>query len=156
MMARSGPMATREMGPGELATLARKRYQRRLYIGLIIFGAVIGSLIGAFDTHPHEGGPSLWHITGLQLSPAIAIIGAIGLLIGLIGLPLYMFRTIDELAARRNLRGLAAGWLAVLGGYPAWFVLSAGGLAPEPTALGLFLLGYGVTLVTFIILKWRD
>lgn len=149
-------MATREMGPGELATLARKRHQRGLYIGLIIFGFLIGSIIGVFDQHTHEGGPSLWHITGLQLSPAIAIIGAIGLLIGLVGLPLYMFRTVDELAARRNLRGLAAGWLAVLGGYPAWFVLSAGGIAPEPTALGLFLLGYGVTLVTFIILKWRD
>ncbi|MBX9732137.1 MAG: hypothetical protein K2X59_12475 [Sphingomonas sp.] len=149
-------MAKREMGPGELAMQARKRYQRRLYIGLIIFAAVIGSMIGAFDRHPHEGGPSLSHITGLQLSPAIAIIGAIGLMIGLVGLPLYMFRTIDELAARRNLRGLAAGSMAVLGGYPAWFVLSAGGLAPEPTALGLFLLGYGVSLVTFIILKWRD
>ncbi len=149
-------MPTHEMGLGELATQASKRYQRRLYIGLIIFGALIGSIIGVFDQHTHEDGPSLWHITGLQLPPAVAIAAAAGLLIGAVGLPLYMFSKVDELAVRRNLRGLAAGSFAVMGGYPTWFVLAAGGLAPAPTAIGLFLLAHGAALVTFLILKWRD
>ncbi|OYY72489.1 MAG: hypothetical protein B7Y47_03420 [Sphingomonas sp. 28-63-12] len=147
-------MADREMGPGELATLARKRYKQRFFIGLVISGGLIGGLIGGFDRH--EGSGTIWDFAALQLSPLVAVPAALAVLIGMVGVPLYMFGKIDELAVRRNLRGMAAGWLAVMGGFPAWFVLAAGGLAPAPTAFGVFLLAYGVTLITFLILKWRD
>lgn len=154
MMARISPMVDRQMGPGELATLQRRRYKQRVFIGLVLFGGLLGGLIGGFDRH--EGNGSIWDIAGLQLSPAIAVFAALAVVAALVGLPLYMFTKIDELMVRRNMRAMTAGWLAVMGGFPAWFVLSAGGLAPAPTALGLFLLAYGVTLITFTFLKWRD
>lgn len=147
-------MATREMGPGELATQARRRYKQRVFAAILVFGGLTGGLMGALDQT--EGSVGLTSFARLSLPPVAAVLLAIVALFGLVVLPLYMFRKIDEHAVRRNLRGMAAGWLAVMGGFPVWFLLAAGGLAPAPTAIGLFLLAYGVTLVTFIILKWRD
>lgn len=157
MMARAAMTEQRtgqEMGPGERATLARRRYKQRVFVALLIFGGLTGGLMGALDQT--EGGNGLTSLAQLSLPPVAAVLLAIAALVGLVAVPLYMFRKIDEHAIRRNLRGMAAGWMAVMGGFPAWFLLAAGGLAPAPTAIGLFLLAYGVTLVTFLILKWRD
>lgn len=143
----------REPGPGERADLARRRYKQRLAIALFIFGGLVGGLIGGLA---RPGDKALTDLAALSLPPVAAVLLAGAMIIGMVIAPIYMFSQVDELAVRRNLRGMAAGWLAVMGGFPAWFLLAAGGLAPAPSALGLFLLAYGVTLVTFVILKLRD
>ena len=143
-----------EMGPGERATLARQRYKRRFFAGMVVFGLIIGGLAGGLDRQPGKVGAD--GLLTMSLHPGVAVALALAMVIAMVALPIYMFGKIDELAVRRNLRGMAAGWLAVMGGYPAWFLLAAGGLAPAPTAIGIFLIAYGVTLVTFVILKWRD
>lgn len=143
-------MRSDQLGPGERATLARRRYKQRLYIALLIFGGVVGGATGWLDQSRGGG------LAALSLPPVAAGLLALAMIIGMVIVPLYMFSQVDELAVRRNLRAMAAGWLAVMGGFPAWFLLAAGGLAPTPSAIGLFLLAYGVTLVTFLILKLRD
>lgn len=152
-MTASPAVSDRELGPGERANLARRRYKQRFYIALFVFGGLVGGLVGGLSQSRDKG---LAGLDTLSLPPVAAIMLASAMVIGLVAIPIYMFGKVDELAVRRNLRGMAAGWLAVIGGYPAWYLLAAGGLAPAPNALGLFMLAYGVTLVTFIILKMRD
>lgn len=50
---------------------------------------------------------------------------------------------------------MTGGCLAVLGLYPAWQMLAAGGLAPQPSALGIFAICYAVTIGTFVVLQIR-
>lgn len=147
-------VADRQPGPGEQAFRARARNKLRVKIALLVFGGAVGGLIGGFNQNAGIGG--VGGFANLSLPPWFAAISAALILTGMVALPLYMFGKIDELQVRRNLRGMSAGWFAIMGGYPAWFVLAAGGLAPWPTALGLFALVYVVTLVTFGVLIWRD
>lgn len=153
MMAKPA-MADRGMGPGERALLARRRYKWRVLAAMLVFGMLVGLTMGLLDQNRNP--PGLGGLATLTLPPLAAIALAAAMLLGMVVVPIYMFSKVDELAVRRNLRAMAAGWLSVMGGFPAWFLLAAGGLAPAPTAIGLFLLAYGVTLVTFTILKWRD
>jgi len=144
----------RELGPGERATLARERFQRNFLIGCMLLGGGVGIAL-AISTE-YSGGliEGLAH-GAITLHPVVAIVLALGMLIGLVALPVYGFRTIDEVKVMRNLWSMSVGWFVVIGGYPAWAMLAAGGLVPQPHALGLFLLAYGVTMVAYLIAKWR-
>jgi hypothetical protein len=147
-------MADRELGPGERALKAQARFRLFLLIGCTLLGGVLGGILGIADAGP---GKNLFtDYAHLSLSPVMAVLLAIGFLIGLVGLPLYLFSKVDELKVLRNMQSMVGGWFAVIGGFPAWQLLSAGGLAPPPSAIGLFLLAYGFTLVTFVVLKFRD
>ena len=119
-----------------------------------MFGGLLGGILGVADQGPGKSLFSDWD--KLSISPVMAILLTIGVLIALVGLPVYMFRKIDELKVLRNMQSMVGGWFAVIGGFPAWQLLAAGGLAPPPTAIGLFLLAYGFTLLTFVLLKFRD
>ena len=148
-------MTEREMGPGERAMRKRQRLQRNFLIGCALFGAVIGGMLASGTAY--QGGL----IEGLSrgaitVHPMLAITLAIGLLIGLVALPIYGFLKIDEVKVKRNLWSMAAGWFVVIGGYPAWAMLAAGGLMPQPTALPLFAATYAATLIAFTVQWLRD
>ncbi len=141
------------IGPGERITQARRRNKLLYLISSLVFGAVLGASFGVLDQRP--GNRGFFSFTTMTLDPGIALAMAVLLAVGLIFVPLYMFRKVDELAVQHNLRAMCAGWFAMMGGYPIWQALAAGGWAGQPTALGIFLLGYGVTIVTYLVAKWR-
>lgn len=144
--------ADRELGPGERATLARQRYQRNFLIGCMLFGGLIGGAIAIGSEY--SGGLFEGLSRGaIVLHPVVAIILAIGMAIGLVVVPAYSFRTIDEVKIKRNHWSMTAGWFTVIGGYPAWAMLAAGGLAPPPSALILFAAVYVVTMIAYAI-QW--
>ncbi|MFM9828000.1 MAG: hypothetical protein ACKVOB_04530 [Sphingomonas sp.] len=144
----------RKMGPGELAALKRQRFMRWFIFGTGAFGAVLGGVIGGFVGK--AGLPFLFDVKLLSLPPALSMLLAIGFVIGFIVLPIYAFRAVDEMKAQRNLRGMSSACLAVLGGYPAWQMLAAGGYLPQPTGLGVFAPCYFALLVVLVVLKYRD
>ncbi|MGL4314680.1 MAG: hypothetical protein ACRCSO_11905 [Sphingomonas sp.] len=145
----------REIGPGERISRQRERYTRMVSIGCGVFGGVLGGVIGAAVAKGHATTNGWFDPTKLTLSAPVAILLALGFIIGLVGLPLYMFGQVDELKVRRNLEAMTAGLFAVLGGYPAWQLLAAGGLLPQPSPIGIFSLGYVGMIAAFVIGKLR-
>ena len=148
-------MTEREMGPGERATLARQRFQRNYLLAAAAFGGVIGGVLAVGAPGPRHAFVALAQ-GQLKLDPWFAIAIAVALLIGLAGMPIYSFRTIDEVKVRRNLWSMTAGWFVMVAGYPAWAVLAAGGLLPQPSAVALFLGSYGATMMAYVVLRLRD
>lgn len=142
----------RELGPGERAMLARQRFQRNIFIACMIFGGLIG---GALAVGTEYSGGLLEGLSrgAIVLHPVVAIILAIGFFIGQVVVPAYLFRTIDEVKVKRNLWSMAAGWFVVIGGYPVWAMLAAGGLVAQPNALILFAATYVVTMIAYAI-QW--
>lgn len=154
-MLTSGPGSTMAPGPGERAARARARFHRNYLLGAAAFGGVIGGLLAV-------GAPGTRHALAalvqgqLKLDPLFAIVIAIAVLIGLGALPAYGFRTIDEVKVRRNLWSMAAAWFVIVAGYPAWALLAAGGLLPQPNAAALFIGTYGATMIAYSVLWLRD
>lgn len=140
-------------GPGELRLRARTRNRNLFLAGCVVLGMVLGGVLGFFDEG--DGPAMLLDPTRLSVPPVVAVLLAVGFLAGLVALPLYMFRKVDELKIRQNMLAMVAGCFAVIGGYPAWQLLAAGGLTGQPSAVGVFLLGYGFTTATFVVLKLR-
>ncbi|MEO0871534.1 MAG: hypothetical protein AAFY19_06165 [Pseudomonadota bacterium] len=138
---------TIEKHPGEARMKARRRREIMTYIFAGILGGVIGFIVAVAD----QGDGNLFNgdWDKLVLDPTIAVILAIALLLSLIALPLWLFGLTDELVRERNLIGYTGGSMAVMGGVPAWAVLHAGGLAPEPTAQGAWAIGFFVTMIAF-------
>lgn len=147
-------MTDREPGPGERAARARERYQRNFLIMAAAFGGVIGGAL-AIAT-PGKGGFRELAAGQLTMNPVAAVMIATALVIGLVGFPLYGFRKIDEVKVMRNLWSMAAAWFVVIGGYPAWVVLAAGGLLPQPSALALFIGAYAATMLAYVVQRLRD
>lgn len=153
MMARVA-MASRELGPGEVETRRRQRLLRRFIVGAGVLGAVLGGTIGGVIGASHPDG--LGTVAELRIAPWLAIVLALGFLIVLVGVPAYAFRTVDEMKVQRNLRGMTAGCFAVLGSYPVWQMLAAGGMVPQPSAFAVFLICYAAMAVSLGVMKWRD
>ena len=145
-------MPRRELGPGE--RIARRNRRRMYYFlgGCAGFGAVIGFAIKFFELSDGVGARDL---AALRLPPVAAVLLALGLILGLIAIPLYSFRLIDEVKVQRNMQAMTGASLAVLGGYPAWQALAAGGLLPQPSAVGVFLINYLALAVLGIAFKIR-
>ena len=145
-------MPGRDLGPGERIARRNRRRMYAFFAVTALFGGVVGGAIGGLDMgNTHGFAPE-----AIRLPPLVAVLVAIGSVLALAGVPLYAFRLVDEVKVRRNLQGMTAGCLGVLGGYPAWQALAAGGLVPQPSAFGVFLIAYGVMLVASIALKIRD
>jgi hypothetical protein len=132
---------------------ARTRFKWATLIGSCVLGGVLGAMVsGANKGQGHLfGDPTL-----LKLDPGMAIVIAIAFAAAMVGLPLYFYSKVDELKVRQNLQGMTGGCLAVLGGYPAWQSLAAGGLLPQPTAVGMFALCYFAMLVVFLVMRFRS
>ncbi len=140
-------------GPGEARTRQRQRRQA-LYFGFaVMVGGIIGLITGAFDRGDGNLFSNEWD--KLSLDPAVAILLAALVLLGFAILPLYGFRTIDEMKREHNLIGFAGGCTAVLAGFPMWAVLHAGGLGNAPTPFGLWLLGFVGMTVAYLYAWWR-
>jgi hypothetical protein len=140
-------------GPGEARTRQRQRRQM-LYFGVaVMVGGIIGLVTGAFD----QGDGSLFsnEWDKLALDPAVAILLAGLVLFGFAVLPLWGFRTIDEMKREHNLIGFAGGCTAVLAGFPMWAVLHAGGLGSAPHPFGVWLLGFVGMTVAYLYAWWR-
>ena len=147
--------ATDRPGPGERAARARQRFQRNFLIGSSLFGGVIGGV----TVIARRGEISLSQAlkTGaVALDPGIAVLLALGIVVGVVALPIYGFRSIDEVKVKRNLWAMAVGWFTLIGGYPAWVLLAVGGLLPTPDAMTLFAGVYFITMSTALILWLRD
>lgn len=142
-----------ELGPGELRTRQRQRRQLLYFGGAMMIGMIIGLITGAFD----QGDGSLFsnEWDKLALDPAVAILLAVLLAVGLGALPIYGFRTIDEMKREQNLIGFAGGCTAVLAGFPMWAVLHAGGLGAAPTPFGVWVLGFAGMVIAYLYAKWR-
>jgi hypothetical protein len=150
---RMSPAVLPATGPGEARTRQRQRRQA-LYFGFaVMVGAIIGLITGAFDRGDGNLFSSEWD--KLSLDPAVAILLAALVLVGFAILPLYGFRTIDEMKREHNLIGFAGGCTAVLAGFPMWAVLHAGGLGNAPHPFGLWLLGFGGMTVAYLYAWWR-
>lgn len=147
----TGSAMRSELGPGERIT---RRNRRRMFVFLgasLVLGAVLGSAMSAFDTSNVDG----FAPAAIRMAPLPALLLAIGFVVGLIAVPLYLFRIVDEVKVRQNMQAMTAGCIAVTGGYPAWQALAAGGWLPQPSAWGVFLLGYGVMVIAALAMKLR-
>ncbi|MEO0590905.1 MAG: hypothetical protein AAFZ11_10140 [Pseudomonadota bacterium] len=136
-----------DIGPGEARMKARRRREIITYVFASLLGGGIGIILSVADQG--DGSLFLGEWEEMVLDPTIAVILATTLLLSLIALPLWAFTVTDELVLKRNLIGYTGGSMAVMGGVPAWAVLHAGGLAPEPTAQGAWAIGFFVTMIAF-------
>lgn len=142
-----------ELGPGEARTRQRQRRQM-LYIGFAgIVGGIIGFMTGFFDQGDGSLFSNEWN--KLSLDPAVAIVTALLLLFGFALLPLYGFRSIDELKREQNFIGFTGGCVAVLAGFPMWVVLHAGGIGAAPNPFGVWALALAGMTIAFLYAKWR-
>lgn len=145
-------MSVEQLGPGE--RIAR-RNRRRMYYFLgacTLLGAVLGLAVKFFELSDSVGASNL---AALRLPPIAALLLAAAFIAALVGIPIYSFRMIDEVKVQQNLRAMSGACLAVVGGYPAWQALAAGGLLPQPSAVGVFLIAYLAMAVLGIAFKIR-
>ena len=140
-------------GPGEARTRQRNRTQL-LYIGLAaVIGGVIGFATGFFDQGDGNLFGGNWE--DLKLPPLLAIGLVVMLVAAFIVLPLYGFRMIDDYKREQNFIAFTGGCVSVLGGFPVWAVLHAGGFVPPPHAFGIFAIAYVSMLLSFLYARWR-
>lgn len=142
-----------ELGAGEARTRQRQR-RYVLYLGFAgLVGGIIGFLVAVFDLGDGNLFSGDWD--KLALDPAIAILLAVMLLFGFALLPLYGFRSIDELKREQSLIGFTGGCIAVLAGFPMWAVLHAGGHGAAPHPFGIWLLAFFGMLGSYLFARSR-
>lgn len=141
------------LGPGE----ARTRIRQRRQLVFIALGGVIGGIIGGLTGLFDQGNGNLFSgdWDKLKLNPAIAIVISALIIVGFIALPLRGFGQIDEFKRENNFIGFTGGCLAVIGGFPIWAVLHAGGMLPPPHAFGIWVIGFGAMSVSYLYARWR-
>ncbi|MFM7349251.1 MAG: hypothetical protein ACKO01_07150 [Erythrobacter sp.] len=140
-------------GPGERRTHQRQRRQM-LYIGI---GAAIGGVIGFATGFFDQGDGSLFagDWDQLKLPPALALLLAVLIAGSFIALPLWGFRMIDDYKREHNYIAFTGGCISVIGGFPIWAVLYAGGFTPPPHAFGIFAIAYVSMILSFLYARWR-
>lgn len=143
-------MARPDIGPGEAADRARKRRYLAGVATLFLLGLPIGFLAARLE-EGNDGG----FLTG-TLPPWFAAVAALLTVAAIAGGSIVMHRRIDELDRRDNLIAGVMGANALLALYPAWFILWRGQLVEEPSHQALFLLVFGVSLLTYVFLKLRQ
>jgi hypothetical protein len=150
---RMTPDQIQASGPGELRTRERQRRQM-LYFGVaVMIGGIIGLVTGVFDRGDGSLFSNDWD--KLALDPPVAILLAGLVLLGFAVLPLWGFRTIDEMKRQHNLIGFTGGCTAVLAGFPMWALLHAGGLGSAPDPFGVWLLAFAGMMVAYVYAWWR-
>jgi hypothetical protein len=139
-------------GPGEART--RKRQMRQLAFIMVsgLIGGIVGFSTGFFD----QGDGNLFHgdWDELSLDPAIALLLAGVLLLGLVVLPIWGFRMIDDFKREMNLIAYSAGLIGVMSGFPVWAMLYAGGFAPPPHAFGVWAIGFVSMTLAYGYARW--
>ena len=92
-------------------------------------------------------GPSRILVLGPDSSLAAVILAVV--------LPLSGFRMIDDYKREHNYVAFTGGCVAVLGGFPVWAVLHAGGFVPPPHAFGIYAIAFVSMMVSFLYARWR-
>lgn len=141
------------LGPGE----ARTRQRQRRYLAYLGLGGLLGGVIGFLTGYLDTGNANLFagDWDALALDPGLALFLAALLLIGLLAVPLWGFRIVDELKREHSLVGYTGSSLAVLAAFPVWAVLHAGGFVPAPHALGLWLVAFVAMIAAYLFARWR-
>lgn len=142
-----------KLGPGEARTRQRQRRQTFYIVLAAVIGGFIGFATGFFDQG--EGSLFAGDWDQLKLPPALALVLVVLIFGSFIVLPLWGFRMIDDYKREHNYIGFTGGCIAVLGGYPIWAVLYAGGFTPPPHAFGVFAIAYVSMIVSFLYARWR-
>jgi hypothetical protein len=144
---------TRQVGPGEARSMAR----RRRYFTYVAFGGLVGGIAGFATGFFDQGDGNLfagdWEL--LRLPPALALVIAGLLLAGFLALPIYSFRLIDDYQREQGLIGYSGGYLGVMAGFPTWAALHGGGFVPAPHAFGIFAIGFVSMCVSYLYARWR-
>lgn len=140
--------------PGEARTRRRRRRQWTYFAIAMVIGGVLGALVSGNDRG--NGDLFLGNYTSLKLDPTLSIALAAGFFVALVPFPLWGFTQIDELQRDQNLIGFTGGFLAMLGCYPMWALLHAGGHSGPPDALGLFAVGFAAMAASFLFAKLRS
>jgi hypothetical protein len=110
-------------GNGIAAQRARKRRVFWLVGSVLAIAIVAYAILIPMSRHAGAVGPAL--------PPAVAIAGAIALVLCLtVGVLVYL-RIVDELEYRDNLASFSIGFIFNMSAYVAWTVLHAGGVAPR-------------------------
>jgi hypothetical protein len=138
-----------EPGPGEQAAQARRRRLMVRMTVLAAFGAAIGFTAALVE---RRGAPIL---AGGTIAPAFAVAAAIAMVVIQTIACIRYYREIDELQRLDNLMASATGGNLVIVGYPIWFLLWKGGLAPVPDALIIFGAVFATAMLTYLWRKLR-
>ena len=139
--------------PGEARNRARQRRKWAFLIFAGLVGAVIGALLSGLENG--EGNFLVGQIETLTMPAWAAIAMAAAFFFAFAVLPVWGFTQIDDYQMRQNLIGYAGGCIGAIAGYPVWAVLAMGGLVPHPTAFGIFVIAFTVTILTFLVAKLR-
>ena len=143
-----------KLSPGEARMRQRKRREIITYVTAGLVGGVIGFLVAVGNKGEGNLFDGSWD--KLVLDPVVAVILAIALILGIIVMPIWAFTVSDELVRERNYIGYTGGCMAFMGLVPAWALLHAGGLAPEPTVSAAWAIGFFATMGTFAVAWFRS
>ncbi len=141
------------LGPGEVRSMTR----RRRYFAYVVFCGLVGGIAGFATGFFDQGDGNLlagdWEL--LRLPPMQALLIAALMLAGFLALPIISFRMVDDYQREQGLIGYSGGFLSVMGAFPTWAALHAGGFVPAPHAFGLFAIGFVSMGVSYLYARWR-
>jgi hypothetical protein len=139
---------TDERGVGERQERAKRNRVLTYYAVLVLLGGTVGFVFATYqsDTPAWAGG---------NIPPLVAIVLAVVTAGAMLGGCVFMKRRIDEVEFQNNL--YASGWatVAMMAGYPVWYLLWKGQLVPEPSHQIIFVAFYIVMLAAYLIRKFR-
>ena len=136
-----------EAGPGEAAARAQARRMTSWFAILLAIGGVIGMITALLEPHAAS------IMSGGTVPPLFAIAAAVVTAVATVIGTRYLYTIADELELHNNMVAGAVGANALLLGYPVWFLLWKGGVAPEPQHIILFLLVLITTGGTYLFRK---
>ncbi len=139
-------------GPGEART--RQRMYRQ--IAYFFVAVVLGVLIGYGSGQSEDGKGNLFQGDWLNLSldPMIAVLLAIGIFVGFFVLPVWSFRTSDELKREHSFISFTASSLGVVAGFPIWAALFAGGFLPAPDAFDIWIIAFVAMAIGYVYARF--
>jgi hypothetical protein len=145
---------TDDLKPG----LGEARNRQRTYrqIAYFFFAMTLGALIafGADQSEDGQGNLFQGDWINLSLDPMISVLLAIGLFIGFFVLPIWGFRSSDELKREHSYISFTASSLGVVAGFPIWAALYAGGFVRAPDAFEIWIIAFAMMLLGYLYARF--
>ncbi len=135
----------------------KEKASKRQFNNALAISAIIGIIIAAALKYAQGDSGSIFTASPdtMSISPALAIGLTILVLAGFIVFPVLGLFRMDELERGHNVNASALAGLYGITAFPAWHLLSLGGLLPAPTAVGLFLIIFCGGFLSYLFLKYR-